>query len=310
MAVVGAYCLGGCSNHTPRRLTARSAVATGRHLMLPPAAGTGPIRLSSLRGRIAFSHNDDIWVADASGAHPRPLTHHRGPEFDPSWSPDGRWIAYRDSRHGINNNDEIYVINATGHHPRNLTRSPQNEWSPSWSPDGKLIAFYSGELFVMRPDGRTGRAITRIEGEYPAWSRNGRWLAFMSAEPDARGNNPNYDVFIVRPDGTGLRQLTNWPGEDGWPTWSPDGKWIAFSSTHGAGAGRLLLYVMRSDGSDKQLLVHGTTAEFPVWSPDGNTIMFSGGPDDPQDHLWVVRANGTGLRMLPLTGWLPDWHQP
>ena len=129
----------------------------------------------------------------------------------------------------------------------------------------------------------------------------------VGQQPDARGGDPNYDVFVISRNGNGLRRLTDWPGEDGWPTWSPDGHWIAFSSTHGASTGRLLLYLMRSDGTDKHLLVRKVEGDFPVWSPDGNAIMFSGGD---HDHLWVVRPNGTGLRELPLTDWLPDWHQP
>src|SRR5205823_11059967 len=115
--------------------------------------------------------------------------------------------------------------------------------------------FFSGDLYVMRPDGGHARAITKVEGEYPAWSRDGRRLAFMSAEPGASGGDPNYDVFVVGRNGNGLRRLTDWPGEDGWPTWSPDGQWIAFSSTQATSNGHFLLYLMRSDGPDKHLLV-------------------------------------------------------
>jgi Tol biopolymer transport system component len=70
-----------------------------------------------LHGRIAYSLGDDVWIANANGMGAQRLTRRRGPEFDPSWSPDGRRIAYRDSRHGINRNDDIYVINADGTTP-------------------------------------------------------------------------------------------------------------------------------------------------------------------------------------------------
>ena len=267
-------------------------------------AAAAPIALSTLHGRIAFSRDDDIWIADAGGSHARRLTTRRGPEIDPSWSPDGSRIVYRDSHRGFNRNDELYVMNADGSHKRNLTHSPHDEWSPSWSPDGKLIAFYSGELYVMRPDGTRERPITKIEGEYPAWSPDGERLAFMSAEPGARGPNPNYDVFVVNRDGTGVRQLTDWPGEDGWPTWSPDGESIAFTSTHNV-ARHFEIWVMRANGSDKHRIASGA---FPVWSPDGRAIMFSSSGDTHGDHPWVVRPDGSGLRKLPISGWLPDWH--
>jgi Tol biopolymer transport system component len=271
-----------------------------------PSAPSRPVALSSLHGGIAFSHGDDVWVAHANGRRARRLTRRRGPEFDPSWSPDGRRIAYRDSRRGINRNDEIYVMNADGTHARNLTRSPYNEWSPSWSSDGELIAFYSAELYVMRPDGTGARPITRVEGEYPSWSADGQRIAFMSAQPGAHGSDPNYDVFVANRDGSHLRQLTDWPGEDGWPTWSPDGRSIAFSTTHRPdGYGRYRLYVMDADGSHKRQITRGVSGGFPVWSPDGNAIMFS----DDEDHLWVTRPDGSGLRELPIKGWLVDWRR-
>jgi Tol biopolymer transport system component len=264
-----------------------------------------PLALSSLRGRIALSRGDDVWVTAADGSHARRLTSRPGPEFDPSWSPDGSRIVYRDSRRGINANDELYVMNSDGSEQRNITHSLENEWSPSWSPDGKLIAFFSGDLYVIRPDGSGKRRITKVEGEYPAWSPDGSRLAFMSAEPNARGSDPNYDVFVVNRDGTGLRQLTDWPGEDGWPTWSPDGKSIAFTTTHKVFRGGRAVWAMRADGSGKHLIAFG---EFPVWSPYGGVIMFSTSGGANGDHLRVVRPNGTGLRKLPISGWLPDLH--
>ena len=302
-----AFCAGanGCGGQAHK-----SAIASHQR---KAARRHDPIPLSSLHGRIAFTHGDDVWIADANGSHARRLTHRPGPELDPSWSPDGKRIIYRDSRRGYNQNDEIYVMSATGREAHNVTRSPENEWSPSWSPDGKMIAFYSGELYVMHPDGSGVRAITTVEGEYPAWSHDGTRLAFMSAEPDARGSNPNYDAFVIGRDGKGLRQLTHWPGEEGWPAWSPDDNWIAFNSTYPTNdPNRRLVYVMHADGSDKHVLVRAISASYPVWSPDGKTIMFSGsrGQTSDDDHLWVVRPDGTGLRQLPLAGWLVDWHQP
>jgi Tol biopolymer transport system component len=267
---------------------------------------TSPIRLAALRGRIVFSRRDDVWRANADGSGLRRLTSGRGPEFDPSWSPDGTRIVYRDSRRGINVNDEIYVMDADGSHKRNLTRSAWNEWSPAWSPDGRLIAFYSGELFVMRPDGSAPHPITKIEGEYPAWSPNGHRLAFMSAEPNARGSNPNYDVFVVNRDGTRVRQLTDWPGEDGWPAWSPDGKWISFTTTHDVVSGRYDIWVMRADGTAKRRVAPGS---FPVWSPGGRFLLFSTGGESESDSMSVARPDGSGLRRWPIDGWLPDWRR-
>jgi TolB protein len=297
LCVLSVACAAGCGATAPSRLPSRHDSSR--------AAAAPPIALSKLRGRIVFSRHDDVWVADANGSHAKRLTRRAGPEFDPSWSPDGKRIVYRDSRRGINENDELYVMNADGSHRRNLTHTPSNEWSPSWSPDGHLIAFYSGELYVMRPDGTAARPTTKVEGEYPAWSPDGKRLAFMSAEPNARGANPNYDVFVVNRDGTGLHRLTDWPGEDGWPAWSPDGRSIAFTTRHDVANGLYDVWVMRADGSGKHRIASGA---YPVWSPDGQAIMLSASDDTHGDRLSVVRPDGSGRRELRTQGWLPDWR--
>jgi Tol biopolymer transport system component len=275
-----------------------------------------PIRLASVPGRIAYAHGGDIWTARPDGSHERRLTRRRGPEDDPSWSPDGRRLAYRDSRRGYNLNDEIYVMDRDGSHRRNLTRSPRmNDWGPAWSPDGRLIAFNSAtELHVMRPDGRRMRRIVRIEAEYPDWSPDGKRLAFMSMQPHATGSDPNYDVYVVGIDGSGLRRLTDWPGEDGWPAWSPDGRLIAYTTSQDSegqyrGPGPYLdVYVMRPDGSEKRRVVRRIFGAFPDWSPDGELIVFTGSPLSGRgERLWVVRPDGSGQRPLPIRGALPGW---
>ena len=126
-------------------------------------------------GTIAYSAPDlhDVLVARADGSGARRLTSARGPQFDPSFSPDGKLIAYRDSRHGINQDDEIWVMERDGGHARNLTRDRANDWSPAWSPDGGTIAFASTrsgslELWTMASDGSNPRHLSSSPAEYPS----------------------------------------------------------------------------------------------------------------------------------------------
>src|SRR6266576_2159842 len=79
---------------------------------LPSAPSSRPgapaIRISELRGSVAYDCGNDVCEADIDGSNVHALTHRRGPEFDPTWSPDGTRIAYRDSRSGIHHKDQIY----------------------------------------------------------------------------------------------------------------------------------------------------------------------------------------------------------
>src|SRR5205085_7642588 len=106
-------------------------------------------------GHLVFSSDGDIYVMQADGSHRRQLTSDPWPQFDPTWSPDGKHIAYRDGRNGHN---EIYVMNSDGSGKLNVTHHISDSWSPAWSPDGRTIAFASDRegllsIYTMHPDG-------------------------------------------------------------------------------------------------------------------------------------------------------------
>ena len=310
LVAVLALAVGSCSSATPSS-AARSPSSPSPASSVAPHATIDP---ASLAGRIVFSSEDDVFTIRADGTGLRRLTSAAGPEFDPSWSPDGTRIAYRDSRGGVNSNDEIYVMWADGSRKRNVTHDPGNDWGPDWSPDGRWIAFNSDrgglpQLYVMRPDGSAVRRVTEREAEYPSWSPDGARIAFMSMEPGASGSNPEYEIYAVGTDGTGLRRFTRSEGEDGWPAWSPDGRTIAFASPRsGRDSGDIGPYfevwLMDADGSDQRRLA-GAFGQYPAWSPDGRRVLLA-------PTMSVVDADGSRLTALPYDGvtpelLLPDW---
>jgi Tol biopolymer transport system component len=212
--MVAAALLAGCTSGGSR-LTATSTTA----LSGPPNAAAHPA------GRIVFSTTDNVYVVNGDGSDLQRLTSGAAQEFDPSWSPDGHRIAYRAQRPPAA--PDIYVMNADGSGQRRLASG----LSPAWSPDGAMIAYGDdqGGISVMRPDGSASRRVPGTEqGEYPSWSPDGAKLAFMAHREKASA--ANFEIYVVNLDGTGLKRLTNAPGEDGWPAWSPDGARIVFAS--------------------------------------------------------------------------------
>lgn len=276
------------------------------------------IDVASLVGRITFSDESYVFVANANGSGLRRLTNGPARDFDPAWSPDGKRIVFRSERDG---SSQIYVMNADGSAQRNISRTAEDNWGPAWSPDGAWIAFNSARGtgntqmygYVMRPDGSGVRRLGNIWVEYPAWSPDGQRIVFMSMMSDALGTNPHYEIHVMNADGSGLKRLTYAGGENGWPVWSPDGKKIAFTSArddrgHAADVGPFFdIYVMDADGSNQIRLTRGF-GQFSAWSPDGRYIVFAS-----RGGLAVVRTDGSGLTQLPLgvSGDLgfPDWIQ-
>src|SRR5437899_1108797 len=143
----------------------------------------------------------------------------------------------------------------------------------------------------------------------PAWSPDGRWIAFRSENQGPYG--PFGRIFVINADGTGLRQVTpdtpDYTFDDG-PTWSPDGKRIAFARNG-------LLYVINVDGSALTALPTAPDgARYPAWSPDGAHIPYAG-----QSGSWPIYiANADGSNLIRVTTdaaqkemprWSPDEQQ-
>ena len=132
----------------------------------------------------------------------------------------------------------------------------------------------------------------------PVWSPDGTTIAFVRNTEKASVSRPA--IFTMRPDGSDVRQVSSGDGgSDWWPSWSPDGSRLAFAAIRNEDWG---IWTVNADGSDEQMIFGGTGAGYvdnPVWSPEGSLIAFVGNleVDDysPQDALYVMNADGTGL---------------
>src|SRR6266851_1568339 len=197
--------------------------------------GTASAQTSSaLPGRILFVKDGDLWVQDANGA--RQLA--TGGTFSqPSWSPDGKLIAFVSDK--TSTFPTLWLMNAADGSGRRALATPglqqEDVDSLAWSPDGSQLAVTlfnepGPTQIALVPLGATGRQTARVLTDLPggaldpAWSPDGTWLGFAGRDGFA------VEMYAVRPDGTSLTRLTVEGQLARSPSWSPDGRHVAFLS--------------------------------------------------------------------------------
>ena len=169
---------------------------------------------------------------------------------------------------------------------------PRNSYGPSFSPDGRRVA-----LTIQRADARHvqilsgGKLRDLARGRSPAWSPDGRWIAFLS------GQKVGSAIFLIHPDGTGLHAIGARHLELGAspPAWSPDGRTLVYTRETSSGAA---LWAIGADGTRARPLVRGHFATQPSFAPDGRHIAFIGDDLRHRMGIWVADANGRGAHPL------------
>ncbi|MCI0620855.1 MAG: winged helix-turn-helix domain-containing protein [Acidobacteria bacterium] len=239
------------------------------------------------------------------------LTFDAGLQSEPTWSPDGRWIAYSSDRGG---NFDIWVKPVAGGDPAQVTKSPAHDWQPDWSPNGSQIVFRSerngGGLFVAPPLGGAEQKIADF-GYRPRWSRDGSQILFASSVLRSIGDPPK--LYVVGLDGSPPREAQaeflrsiSYGGMGGY-AWHPDGQRISVWGKHkrlGSGFWTMPALsgaAVRSEmtpGVEQQLRAAAVTLQKFLWSPSGRYLYFEGITQgvknlwrvevEPQTQRWVA----------------------
>ncbi|MEO2002905.1 MAG: DPP IV N-terminal domain-containing protein, partial [Candidatus Poribacteria bacterium] len=174
---------------------------------LPPVAD--PTQIAFVSDRDGYTR---IYLMDEDGSNQRPLSDPaHGSDTYPSWSPNGRHIAfvsYRDHpEYG-----EIYVMDADGENERNITNSPlSHDTHPSWSPDGGTIAFASDrdygprtlDVYSMGVDGSDVRRLMGSEDghtAWPVWTPDGAYITYLGPPRDGTPANNNWSIYVMGGD--------------------------------------------------------------------------------------------------------------
>ncbi|MGH2538376.1 MAG: TolB family protein [Candidatus Promineifilaceae bacterium] len=258
----------------------RIAFASDRNgneeIYLMNADGTGVLNLTnhpaadgmpawSPDGRkIAFasdrSGNEEIYVMDADGSNVTRLTYDAAHDEWPAWSPDGEQITFVRSIPDLNANDlvgELLTMKADGSDVTSTSDHTSVKSQPAWSPDGRILAFSDGILYLLQPDGSTGRVEPGFD---PSWSPDGRWLAYQC------GHQRICVRDIYGTDWSGIR-MGNSQDSSPSPDWSPDGRYLVFVSDRDERYSDEI-YVMTIDGSSTfRLTFDDASASDPDWWP-------------------------------------------
>ena len=166
--------------------------------------------------RTTDGHGQHLWISNADGSNDRKLTSGEVIDMWPAWSPDGSTIAF--VRDDLASREIRLAFVDVGDYTVTPSEGLDNGVArPDWSPDGSRLTFAGIRppgIYVMDRDGSAMSKITDrafLAPDNPEWSPDGSTIAF-SANLDA--DPSSWDVYVVAPDGTGLRDLTNTPDED------------------------------------------------------------------------------------------------
>ncbi|GFE79459.1 hypothetical protein GCM10011487_14590 [Steroidobacter agaridevorans] len=213
-----------------------------------------------------------VYDSTMSGLPPDQVARGLAGAFQPTWSPDGQWLAFgvgqwfQERRTGV---ASIQRIRIDGTGLEVLTDGSIHSGFPSYSADGNRIVYRVWSetvkgLRILNLTDRTTQVLTTEADNLPSWSPDGTKIVFTR-----RVDATNFDVYTIKPDGTGLKRLTTSGANDGHAIWRYDGK---------------LLWSTGMFGFRDEVALYENT-----FQPDGQN--------------WIMNADGSGKYAITDTLW-------
>ena len=290
------------------------------HEMYLPQLTSGPSSLawSPDSRELVYSMGGTLWRQRLDSTRAEQLTDGAGYDYQPDWSPDGRYVVYASSQGAAT---ELELLDLESGSTTQLTRAGAVNVEPRFSPDGRRIVFVSSaynrhfHLFLAELNGAQLSAPVRLSGENrsplpryyysaydheinPVWTRDGQSVVFVSNRGRIHGTGGIWRMPAV--PGAAASELhyeeTNWQAR---PDFSPDGQRLVYSSY--LGRNTLQLWLLPGGGGEPFPLTYGEADETAArWSPDGRWIACisnrSGGPE-----LRLIALPGAASRTLEIT---------
>ena len=260
------------------------------------------------RSEIAFASGGDLWTAPLAGGDARLLVSHVANESQPSYSPDGKTLAFVSDRTG---GGDIYLLTFATGDLRRLTFDDGNELVDGWSRDGQWIYFSSNsreiagaDIYRVRASGGMPMQVSadRFTNEFAsAPSPDGKNIAFST-----RGNGPGQwwrkghshldesEIWLMRGLSTSsYEKVVDRTGKNYWPMWSADGRSLFFMSDR---SGAENIWTQPLSGQPKQVTqFRAGRVLWPDISTDGKTIVF-----ERDFSIWSLDVDSGRTAAIPI----------